>query len=178
MQVLELIATGQTTKAGALKLKVSAKTIEFHRTKLMKRLKIWDIANLTRFAIRAGLILPCLCVLLALTPRPPGAVPTKPVLRSPQDISRLSAPMAIVLPPKYQTVTLAWEVEETAMACFLSVGIEASTNLSQWAIVWSGDYPLSPTVEAATSLARVEMRVTLTDRPWAREFYRVYWSWK
>ncbi|HEY3863196.1 MAG TPA: hypothetical protein VGO59_15045 [Verrucomicrobiae bacterium] len=37
-------------------LKVSPKTVEYHRTKLMGSLNIYDVAGLVRFALRAGLI--------------------------------------------------------------------------------------------------------------------------
>ena len=55
-EILQLIAEGQTTKAIALILKVSPKTVEYHRAQLMERLKIHDIPGLVRFALRAGLI--------------------------------------------------------------------------------------------------------------------------
>jgi DNA-binding NarL/FixJ family response regulator len=55
-EILQLIAEGQTTKAIALILKVSPKTVEYHRAQLMHRLKIHDIPGLVRFALRAGLI--------------------------------------------------------------------------------------------------------------------------
>jgi DNA-binding NarL/FixJ family response regulator len=55
-EILQLIAEGQTTKAIALILKVSPKTVEYHRAQLMDRLKIHDIPGLVRFALRAGLI--------------------------------------------------------------------------------------------------------------------------
>jgi DNA-binding NarL/FixJ family response regulator len=55
-EVLQLIAEGQTTKEIALTLKLSAKTVEFHRMQLMQRLNIFDIPGLVRFALRTGLI--------------------------------------------------------------------------------------------------------------------------
>jgi DNA-binding NarL/FixJ family response regulator len=55
-EILQLIAEGQTTKAIALILKVSPKTVEYHRAKLMERLGIHDIPGLVRFALRMGLI--------------------------------------------------------------------------------------------------------------------------
>jgi DNA-binding NarL/FixJ family response regulator len=55
-EILQLIAEGQTTKAIALILKVSPKTIEYHRAKLMERLNIYDIPGLVRFALQSGLI--------------------------------------------------------------------------------------------------------------------------
>ncbi len=55
-EILQLIAEGQTTKAIALILKVSPKTVEYHRAKLMERLNIFDIPGLVRFALKSGLI--------------------------------------------------------------------------------------------------------------------------
>lgn len=55
-EILQLIAEGQTTKAIALILKVSPKTVEYHRAQLMDRLKIHDIPGLVRFALRSGII--------------------------------------------------------------------------------------------------------------------------
>ncbi len=55
-EILQLIAEGQTTKAIALILKVSPKTVEYHRSKLMERLSIFDIPGLVRFALQSGLI--------------------------------------------------------------------------------------------------------------------------
>jgi len=54
--ILQLIAEGQTTKAIALILKLSPKTVEYHRMQLMQRLKIFDIPGLVRFAVRTGLV--------------------------------------------------------------------------------------------------------------------------
>ena len=55
-EILQLIAEGQTTKEIALTLKLSAKTVEYHRMQLMQRLNIFDIPGLVRFAVRAGLV--------------------------------------------------------------------------------------------------------------------------
>jgi DNA-binding NarL/FixJ family response regulator len=55
-EILQLIAEGQTTKAIALILNVSPKTVEYHRAKLMERLHIFDIPGLVRFALQSGLI--------------------------------------------------------------------------------------------------------------------------
>jgi DNA-binding NarL/FixJ family response regulator len=54
--ILQLIAEGQTTKGIALILKLSPKTVEYHRMQLMHRLNIFDIPGLVRFAVRAGLV--------------------------------------------------------------------------------------------------------------------------
>jgi DNA-binding NarL/FixJ family response regulator len=55
-EILQLIAEGQTTKAIALVLKVSPKTVEYHRAKLMEHLNIFDVPGLVRFALQSGLI--------------------------------------------------------------------------------------------------------------------------
>lgn len=55
-EILQLIAEGYTTQEIAQKLGIGVKTAETHRTQLMERLDIHDIAGLVRFAIRAGLV--------------------------------------------------------------------------------------------------------------------------
>ncbi len=57
-EILQLIAEGCSTRDIAEQLFISVKTAETHRAQLMKRLRIYDIAGLTRFAIRTGLIDP------------------------------------------------------------------------------------------------------------------------
>jgi DNA-binding NarL/FixJ family response regulator len=54
-EVLQMIAEGRNTKEIALTLRVSPKTVEYHRLQLMARLQIHDIAGLVRFALRTGL---------------------------------------------------------------------------------------------------------------------------
>jgi DNA-binding NarL/FixJ family response regulator len=55
-EILQLIAEGHTTQEIARKLLISVKTVETHRTQLMDRLDIHDIAGLVRYAMRVGLI--------------------------------------------------------------------------------------------------------------------------
>ena len=57
-EILRLIAQGQNTKQIADLLKVSPKTVEYHRTKLMTGLNLRDVPGLVRFAIKTGLITP------------------------------------------------------------------------------------------------------------------------
>jgi DNA-binding NarL/FixJ family response regulator len=57
-EVLQLLAEGMNTKEIAHLLGVSAKTVESHRTQLMERLDIHDLAGLVRYAIRIGLVSP------------------------------------------------------------------------------------------------------------------------
>lgn len=54
--VLRMVAEGKTTKDMARVLHISPKTVDIHRTQLMQRLGIHDIAGLTRFAVRMGLV--------------------------------------------------------------------------------------------------------------------------
>lgn len=54
-EVLQLIAEGHSTKAIGQLMHISPKTVETHRAELMRRLGIYDVAGLTRFAIRDGL---------------------------------------------------------------------------------------------------------------------------
>ncbi len=55
-EILQLIAEGQNTKQIGVILKVSPKTVEYHRMKLMNRLNIHDVPGLVRFAMQAGLL--------------------------------------------------------------------------------------------------------------------------
>lgn len=55
-EVLQLIAEGRSTREMAERLNLSVKTIETHRAQLMQRLEIFDVAGLTRYALRIGLI--------------------------------------------------------------------------------------------------------------------------
>ncbi len=57
-EVLQLIAEGRSTREMAERLNLSVKTIETHRAQLMQRLDIFDVAGLTRHALRIGLIDP------------------------------------------------------------------------------------------------------------------------
>ena len=57
-EVLGLIAEGLTTKAIARRLGIAVKTAETHRTELMDRLDIHDIAGLVRYAMRFGMVKP------------------------------------------------------------------------------------------------------------------------
>lgn len=55
-EILQLIAEGHSTKEIANLLKISVKTVETHRSVLMERLDIHDVAGLVRYAIRAGVV--------------------------------------------------------------------------------------------------------------------------
>ncbi len=55
-EILQLIAESHSTREIAAKLEISGKTAENHRTNLMRKLDLHDVASLTRYAIKNGLI--------------------------------------------------------------------------------------------------------------------------
>jgi len=55
-EVLQLIAEGRANKEIAAALAISIKTVEKHRSQLMRKLDIHDTAGLTRHAIATGII--------------------------------------------------------------------------------------------------------------------------
>jgi DNA-binding NarL/FixJ family response regulator len=54
-EVLQLLAEGKSSKEMAACLQLSVKTVETHRGRLMKKLSIHTIAELTKYAVREGL---------------------------------------------------------------------------------------------------------------------------
>lgn len=57
-EILKLVAEGHTSKEIALLLVISVKTVERHRANLLQKLGMRDRLELTRYAIRVGLIEP------------------------------------------------------------------------------------------------------------------------
>jgi DNA-binding NarL/FixJ family response regulator len=55
-EILLMVARGQSTKEIAASLGISAKTADNHRTNLMRKLNLHDVARLTRHAIDSGLL--------------------------------------------------------------------------------------------------------------------------
>jgi DNA-binding NarL/FixJ family response regulator len=55
-EILQLIAESHSTRDIAAKLEISVKTAENHRTNLMRKLDLHDVASLTRYAINNGMI--------------------------------------------------------------------------------------------------------------------------
>jgi DNA-binding NarL/FixJ family response regulator len=55
-EVLRMVAEGLSTKEIARALGLSPKTVDIHRAQVMQRLDIHDVAGLTRFAVRVGLV--------------------------------------------------------------------------------------------------------------------------
>jgi len=54
-EVLKLMAQGRATKEVAADLKLSIKTVETHRRRIMEKLNLFSVAELTKYAIRQGL---------------------------------------------------------------------------------------------------------------------------
>ena len=54
-EVLQLLVEGRTTKQIALSLRVSTKTVETYRRQVMRKLNLYSIAELTKFAVREGI---------------------------------------------------------------------------------------------------------------------------
>jgi DNA-binding NarL/FixJ family response regulator len=57
-EVVKLIAEGHSSKEIAVALTISPKTVERHRANILQKLGMRDRTELTRYAIRAGLIEP------------------------------------------------------------------------------------------------------------------------
>lgn len=58
VEILTLIAQGRASKEIAFELGLSPKTVDVHRARIMDRLQLNDIASLTLYAVRKGLIKP------------------------------------------------------------------------------------------------------------------------
>lgn len=55
-EILQLVAESHSTREIAAKLGISIKTVDNHRTNLMRKLNLHDVASLTRYALEVGLI--------------------------------------------------------------------------------------------------------------------------
>jgi len=55
-EVLQLIASGQSSKEIARTLDISPKTVETYRNRLMSKLNLHSVAELVRYAMRSGLL--------------------------------------------------------------------------------------------------------------------------
>lgn len=56
VEILKLIAQGKASKEIAFELGLSPKTVDVHRARIMERLRLHDVASLTRYAVRKGLV--------------------------------------------------------------------------------------------------------------------------
>lgn len=55
-EVLQLLAEGNSNKSVAELLKISIKTAETHRARIMRKLELKSVADLVRYAIREGMV--------------------------------------------------------------------------------------------------------------------------
>jgi DNA-binding NarL/FixJ family response regulator len=55
-EVLQLVAEGRTAKEIAASLRISVKTVEFHKARIMKGLGMRSVAELTQYALRRGMV--------------------------------------------------------------------------------------------------------------------------
>jgi len=55
-EVIQLLAEGRSSKEVAVTLNLSVKTAETHRTNLMRKLGLHSVADLTRYAVRNGIV--------------------------------------------------------------------------------------------------------------------------
>lgn len=58
VQVVTLLAEGKTAPAIAAELHISPSTVDVHRRNLMRKLEVHNVVDLTKYAIRTGLVLP------------------------------------------------------------------------------------------------------------------------
>jgi DNA-binding NarL/FixJ family response regulator len=56
--VLQFVAEGRSSREVAAALGISIKTVESHRSSIMGKLDIHEVATLVRYAIRSGLVRP------------------------------------------------------------------------------------------------------------------------
>lgn len=106
LQIVKGIAMGKTVKEIALRIGISSKTVEYHFGKVCSLLRIGGVrnVNLTRWAIRAGVVSACLAALLAF-----GGVATGPT-----------------------QVTLAWNPQSGVDTFYLYTSTNAALPLNQW----------------------------------------------
>jgi DNA-binding NarL/FixJ family response regulator len=57
-EVIKLLAQGHSNKDVARQLGISVKTVDTHRTNLMRKIGLHSITELVRYAIRNGLVEP------------------------------------------------------------------------------------------------------------------------
>jgi two-component system response regulator NreC len=58
IEVVALLANGNSNKQAAARMNLSARTVEAHRHHVMKKLKFAHFSELVRFAIRHGIVQP------------------------------------------------------------------------------------------------------------------------
>ena len=55
-EVLQLVAEGKSVKDIANSLNISSKTVEYHKTKLMRELDLYSTVELTKYAVAKGIV--------------------------------------------------------------------------------------------------------------------------
>lgn len=55
-EILQMVAEGRSSKEISTRLGVAVKTVENHRAHLMDKLQIHDVASLTRYAVKLGIV--------------------------------------------------------------------------------------------------------------------------
>lgn len=58
VEILTLLVKGKSSKEIAFDLGLSSKTVDVHRTRIMERLQLNDLASLTLYAVRKGIVKP------------------------------------------------------------------------------------------------------------------------
>jgi len=58
LEILRMTAQGKSSKVIGFELGLSSKTVDAHRARIMDRLGISDVASLTLYAVRKGLVTP------------------------------------------------------------------------------------------------------------------------
>jgi DNA-binding NarL/FixJ family response regulator len=56
IEIVQSVAEGKTSRETAARLGIAAKTVQNHRARVMQRLQLHSVAELTRYAIRMGLV--------------------------------------------------------------------------------------------------------------------------
>jgi DNA-binding NarL/FixJ family response regulator len=56
VEILRLLAEGLSSKRVATQLQISVRTVESHRTNISRKLSLGGIADLVRYAVRAGIV--------------------------------------------------------------------------------------------------------------------------
>ena len=57
-EIVQLLAEGKSNREIAAKLSISAKTVETHRSTIMRKLDLNSIVDLVRYAVRNGITQP------------------------------------------------------------------------------------------------------------------------
>lgn len=137
-EIIELYADGLATKTIAHCLRISPKTVEYHRTRIYAKTKVNNLIRLTKWAIRAGLTgLACLALTSAAAPplTPLVLVWDNPGPQYTNLIFRIYQSTNVTLPMNQWSVTLPTNI----------VQINGGAQLA-----WTNSYPYNTWFFAAT----------------------------